>query len=102
MRPYTRFDNNSRRRNTGEKVINGQHRMGFTATKVGLQLHYRIFSFTGQSLDTTDQQPPQAFRKVSPTEKFQRFAALIHTFTQVYRQQIPPADNGHWQRHRGA
>jgi hypothetical protein len=60
----------------GEEVVKRQHRVGFAAAEVGLELHHRITALTRDAPHRTDEQTLEALREVSPAEEFGRLLIL--------------------------
>jgi hypothetical protein len=50
--------------NTGEEVVQGQHRVGLAAAEVGLQLDHGVSRLAGEAPQRADQQPAQTVRVV--------------------------------------
>ena len=69
-------------------MIQRQHRVRFTATKIGLQLHHRVAALAGQALHAAHQQPLQAFRQKRAPKKLHRFAVFIAAFAQMHLPQV--------------
>ena len=69
-------------------MVERQHRMGFAATKVGLQLYHRITTPLCHASHGTNQHLLQTFGQISTAEKLNRVTILIGTFTKMHLPEV--------------
>jgi hypothetical protein len=69
-------------------MIKRQHRMRLAAAEIGLQLHNRVATGTGQPLHRINQQAAQAVGQVGPAEEFNRVSVFVGALAEMNLPQI--------------
>ena len=69
-------------------MVEGEQRVSLPAAEVGLELHHRIPTGTGQALHGMDEKLAQPFRDVGAAEELYGVAVFAGTFAPVYLGQV--------------
>ena len=76
------------RRRAGEKVVQGEHRVGLAAAEVRLELYDRVAGSAAEALHGARQHALQAFGQVRAPEELDRIAVLVSALAQVHLPEI--------------
>ena len=69
-------------------MVQRQHRVSLAAAEVGLQLHHRVASASGETLHGADQHLPQAGGQIGAAKELRRVAILVRSLAEEHLPQI--------------